>query len=412
MSTPGKGPFYGWIIVAVSFFIITIAFGTQYSFGVFFKPLQEEFGWTRAETSGVFSLYMFFHLTLAILTGWATDRFGPRILVAVGGFFTGLGLMLTSQITALWQLYITFGLIVGLGLSTAWNPLLTTVSRWFVQRRGLASGIVAAGVGTGTMLMAPLAGFLISTYDWRISYRIIGLMAWVVIITAALFLKKEPREIGALPYGETTTHTNKQDALPESASFSFWEALRTNTLWLLFLIHLCCATCLQMVMAHLVRYAEDVEISAIVAATFLSFVGGFSILGRIAMGGASDRIGRKTAFIICALLEAAMMFWLIKSTTPWMFYLFAVLFGFSYGGWVPLFPALTGEFFGLRHLGAIYGVILFAAALGGTIGPLLAGYLFDTTDSYSYAFLIGAIAMLLAVVFILLLKAPRRTLQE
>ena len=193
--------FFGWVVVAAAFCVALVAYGVQYSFGIFLKPLSGDFGWSRVLVSGAVSLFMFSRGALAILTGWATDKYGPTKTVAVGGFFLGLGLILTSQINSAWQLYLFYGLMVGFGLSIAFAPLVATASRWFVSKRGLAIGVVTAGIGMGTVVMSPLARYLISVYEWQLSYVIIGLMAWVIVIPAALFLRRSPEEKGLLPQG-------------------------------------------------------------------------------------------------------------------------------------------------------------------------------------------------------------------
>src|SRR3972149_2957527 len=199
--------FYGWVVVATAFCVALVAYGVQYSFGIFLNPLREDFGWSVALVSGAASLFMFSRGALAILTGWATDRYGPRIIVAIGGFFLGLGLILTSQISAAWQLYIFYGLMAGFGLSVAFAPLVATTSRWFVSKRGLEIGLVLAGIGMGTAVMSPLARYLVATYGWNWSYIIIGLLAWVIIIPGALLLRRSPEEKGLLPLGKTESIT-------------------------------------------------------------------------------------------------------------------------------------------------------------------------------------------------------------
>lgn len=398
-------PSYGWVIVAVSFVIITITYGMHYSFGVFFKPLQEDFGWTRAVTSGVFSLYMFLACALAILAGWALERYGPRTIVVSGGCLIALGLLLSSQTNATWQIYISYGVVLALGVSAIYNPLITTASQWFTERKGLALGIMVAGVGMGAVIIPPLARWLISLYNWRTSYLILGLIAGIVIVASSLLLKRDSQRTSALSHDAAEVPADAA-ALLEPEGLSLKEAARTASMWVLFSMSVLHCVCIQMVMIHLVAYATDSGIPPFTAATLISIIGGFSILGRISVGSASDRIGRKAAFIICALFMAGVVFWLAMVTELWMFYLSAAIFGFAYGGQVPLFPALSGELFGLRHMGIIFGVIMLAAGVGGTIGPLLAGYVFDNTGSYSIAFSIAGVGMLIAAALAFRLKAP------
>lgn len=292
---------YARTIVIASFFIVTIAYGVQYSFGVFLKPLEEEFSWTRAMISWVPSLFMFLQCTFAPFTGWFTDRYGPTRIVAIGGFFMGLGLVLTSYISTPWHLYVCYSVLVGVGISTVYNPVTTTVSCWFTQRRGLALGIVTAGIGLGTVIMSPMAGYLIATYGWRTSYLLMGLAAWLFIITGALFLRKQPGETGAQPYGEKTG-PREENAYVESIGLSLPQALRTTSLQLFVLLGVLSGAAIFIVMYHLVAYAEGMEIPKVTAATFLSAIGGASIIGRISMGMLSDSLGVKAVLTFCTFL--------------------------------------------------------------------------------------------------------------
>lgn len=401
-ATVGR-PFYGWIIVAACLLVTTFTYGLQYSFGVFLKPLQEDFEWTRAMTSWVPALYMLFICLFGLVAGWFTDRYGPRAIVGIGGFFIGLGLVLTSRLSAPWQIYIYYSFLVGLGTGCAGPPVFTTVSRWFLERRGLALGIVTAGIALGTIIMAPLARYLISAYSWRTSFLVIGFAA-SAIVAAALFLKKQPRE--ALLQGITHEQT-KRNPSPELKGLTLAQALRTSTLWLLILLHTLAYIGLLMIMYHLVAHAEDIGIPEMTAATLLSVTASVSLAGRISGGISSDRVGRKPVFIFCLLLQGAMMLWLMKATSVWMLYLFAAIWGFGYGGWAPLMPALTAELFGLRQMGSILGMVSISFGIGGIAGPAIAGHIFTATGSYSTAWLTGAVAMFLAAMIIPFLKAPR-----
>jgi MFS family permease len=400
-----KRLYYGWIVIAVSFLVFIFTFGVQQSFGVFLKPLQEEFEWSRAMVSWVPGLCALFAFALAPFSGWFTDRYGPKIMVGIGGFFIGLGLVLSSHVGSPWQIYIFYSVIVGLGLGCIGTPLFTTVSRWFVERRGLAIGIASSGTGLGNMVMPPVARYFISAYGWRTSYLVIGFAVWVIITCSGLLLKKEPREIESLSYGRTHNQRMHNEPL-ELDGLTAWQALRTSTFWLLTLVAILGMIGVLMVMYHLVACAEDMGVPKMTAATFLSVIGATSIAGRISVGMASDRLGRKKLYIFCFLLQAIMMLWLTKLASVWMFYLFAAIWGFSFGGMNSVFAALVAELFGLQHMGVVFGLITFIMGISSVGGPALAGYIFDATGSYSIAFLIGAIVMFLSAMILPLLKAP------
>ena len=193
--------FYGYIVVAVAVGIMMLAWGANRTFGVFLEPLINEFSWTRAGVSGAFTLCMLITGLLGIVAGRLNDRFGPRLVMTACGFFVGLGYLLMSQISTIWQLYLFYGVIIAMGTSGGYVPLVSTVARWFVKRRGLVTGIVISGIGLGTMVVPPIAAQLISSYGWRTSYIIVGIAALVLIILAAQFLKRDPSQVGQLPYG-------------------------------------------------------------------------------------------------------------------------------------------------------------------------------------------------------------------
>jgi OFA family oxalate/formate antiporter-like MFS transporter len=411
--------FYGWVVVAAAFCVALVAYGVQYSFGIFIDPLTEDFGWSATLVTGAASLFMFSRGALAIFTGWVTDRYGPRIIVAIGGLFLGLGLILTSRSSTAWQLYLFYGLMGGFGLSVAYAPLMATVSRWFVSKRGLAIGIVAAGIGAGTAVMSLLASHLVATYAWRLSYIIIGLLALIIIIPGAFLLRRSPEEKGLLPLGKAEATAGDKENLniakkegsltSESAGFSLKDAARTRAFWLLLTIIIFWSICVQMVMINIVYHAiKGLGILEGVAATFLSVIGISSIIGRPVMGAVSDRLGGKRTLVICLILQALAMFWLLRATDIWMLYLFAAVFGFAYGGCVPLLPVIAGEIFKLKAIGAIVGVQMLGVAIGGAIGPILGGYVFDVTGSYYLAFMVGGICTIVTLILLAFIRAPRK----
>jgi MFS family permease len=406
------GIFYGWIIVATCFFVATITYGAGYSFGVFLIPLRESFGWTSAAISGAYSLCMFLYAGFGIFAGWGVDKYGPKMTTMIGGLLLGLGLLLTSQVNTLWQLYMTYGLI-GIGMSSGYTPLLTTVSRWFTHRRGLALGIMITGVGVGPLIVAPLSSYFVSTYGWRLSYLVIGCFA-ILIIAAAWLLKKSPDETeissdnAAYNANTPASKIKASNVGSEFSVFSLKKALSTKAFWLLSGILMMVGTGLQMVLAHVVAYGEGKGISPITAATVLSTISGASIAGRIIMGMISDWVGRRNALAICVFTEGIMIFWLMGTSSTWMLFVFGAIFGFFYGGHTPQFPALTAEILGLGHMGVILGAISIFWGAGAALGPVLAGYIFDITGSYSSAFVVGGVAMLLATTITLLLKMPEK----
>ena len=408
--------FYGWVVVLAFLVVVTIILGTRITFGVFFKSIESDFNLTRAATSVVFSAQMVLVGVFTILGGWALDKYGPRIVVLLMALFTGLSLLLTSQTSSLWQLFITYSLLLSIGTSAIYVVTMSTVSRWFDKKRGLALGIASSGAGLGTVVMAPFATYLISDFGWRTAFIILGLIAWLFVIPISRLFKGEPYEIGALPDGaEPDSRQTGMQKLKnkgggiQPVGLSLRQAFRTSNFRLYGFIWLLYASNLYLVLTHIVPHAMDMGMSAGKAAIVLSLLGGASIVGRVLMGIVSDRIGRKVTGIICSLVQAGAMAWLIWSQDSWMLYLFALIYGFGYGGMTPSVGALIGETLGLRSIGIILGVLDIGWGLGAAIGPAIGGFIFDVNNSYSIAFLIGTVAMSIVTLLIALVRRETST---
>ena len=402
-GTKKPGFFYGYVIVLAGFLVLMILYGTQYSFGVFFKPVLAEFGWSRALTSGAYSINAFLQGFVVIIAGRLSDRFGPRKVVTISGLFLGSGYLLMSQISTAWHIYLFYGLI-SLGSGT-WVPLQSTAARWFVKRRGLMSGIIASGIGAGMLIMPPLANQLISRYTWHTSYFIIGLIALVVTVAAAQLLKREPGQMGQLAYGADAERT--EDIGQGTRGLSLREAIRTRQFWIISYGFFTANFCTQVIIVHMVPHATDIGISAAAAATIISVIGVCSIISKISMGSAVDRLGGKRIIVTVSALVSLSFLWLLSANELWMLYLFAVVFAFGYGGFSAVQSPLVAELFGLRAHGAILGMSLFGNFVGGAAAPLMAGRIFDVSGSYFWAFAACVIVGIVSLIATLLLKPVR-----
>ena len=404
--TSGKTPpsrfFYGYIVVLAALVIMLIGWGAYYSFGVFFEPLLDEFGWTRATTSVAYSLCILLAGLLSIFIGGLSDRFGPRLTMSVCGLFFGLGLLLMSQITTLWQIYLFYGVIVAIGIGAICVIPPSTTARWFVKRRGMMLGIVLAGAGLGGTIIAPAARWLISNYEWRLSYVVLGIATLILTIFAAQFLRQEPRQMGLSPYGGSESNTAKVTS--ETKGLSLRQASRTLQFWLLGAMYFCHLYCAGSMTVHLVIYATGQGISAATAVNVLAIILGVSVASRIVIGIVADRIGNRLAFVIAFTLTSIAFVWLQLATGPWTLYLFAVIFGFGYGSLFSLFPAMIAELFGTSSHGAIYGAITFLGTMGEASGAPISGYIFDTTGSYQIAFLICGLVSITGMILTLLIR--------
>ena len=394
--------FYGYIIVLVGFGIQAVGWGVYSAYGVFFIPLLIEFGWTRAAISGATSLSFLLLGFFTIIAGRLGDKFGPRVVMVGCGLFLGLGYLLMSQVSAIWQLYLFYGLIVAIGSSGLDVLPLSTVARWFVKRRGMMSGILKAGTGAGILIMPIVVNGLIVSYGWRTSYLIVGSVAFAFIILAAQFLRRDPGQKGLVPYG--ADEAGAADLNATEAGFSLREAIHLRQFWML--CALCVSTffCIDTIMVHIVPHGVDLGISAASAATILAVIGGVSMVGRVVMGSAGDRVGSRLAISICFPIMAVALFWLQIAQELWMLYFFAAVYGFAHGGFFALLSPLVAELFGLGSHGVIFGIVIFSGALGGSLGPVLVGYIFDVTNSYQLGFLACALLAVISFILALLLR--------
>ncbi len=389
------------VFIAVSVLAMQALIG--FSFGIFLISLTKEFNWERGALSAALSINMLVAGALTILTGRLSDKYGPRLLVTANGLITGIALLLMSQISSLWQVYLIFGLLLGVAGSCAGIPLISTIPRWFTKRRGIALGITVAGFGLGGIIAAPLAQWLISGYSWRQAYIILGLISLIIITSLAQFIKHSPQRMGLMPYGENESVEDEQPLASAVEGLSLKQAIKTGRFWLLGSIQSCFFFSVQVIIVHIAAHAVDIKIPAVVAASILSIIAGGSTIGRLSMGFIADWIGGRRGLVACLAMVTLALIWLLFSREVWMFYLFAVLFGFAWGGIIPSQNLVIAESFGLKSLGMILAGLTLFGTTGGAIGAPLAGYIFDVTKSYSLAFLICVILSALAVVLGLIL---------
>ena len=397
--------FYGWTIVSISVVIIAVAAGMDYSFGIFLKPISAELGWSRLAISGARFLSLISLGVFGLLLGIIADRWGPRLTIALGGLLLGLGMLGLSRVSTIGQFYAYYALLQPAGLAAALIPLSSVVSRWFVSRRGLALGLVACGVGIGTLMICPAVGYIVNNLGWRTGYIICGVVSIVSFWTLLIPLRKEPKDIGQLPYGaENKLFVNKSLLTIEKPDIIISEVLRTAAFWIMFMVYLGEAAGRFMVMTHVVAYATDRDISPLLAANLLGAIGGGSIAGRIVMGSAADRIGSKKVLLICLSGMIILMFLLPTISTIIPFFIFSIFFGFCYGGAIPQYPMLAANLFGVKSAGGAYGGFFLGGCIGSAIGSFLAAYIFDLTGSYGMAFVLGGGFIGLGILFVFFLK--------
>jgi OFA family oxalate/formate antiporter-like MFS transporter len=397
-----SGIYYGYIIVLASFLILMMTYGSQYSYGVFFTPLLKDFGWSRAVTSGAYSLNLIVFGIFSVITGRINDKFGPRLVVTICGVLIGLGYLLMATVNDVWQIYLFYGVIISIGVAGMWVPLLTTAARWFTRKKGLASGVIVAGIGVGTAIMPPVANKLIVTYAWRTSYLIIGSAAMILIVSLAQFLKRAPGQLAQVTDGADSL--SRESRLLQVSGISFRKAIITGQFWMIFGISFCQGFWAHTALVHIVARAQDLKIPSAAAAAVMTAIGIISIGSKVGTGGIGDRIGFRRAMIIIYIIASIAFLWLLQANNLWTLYLFAVLFGLAYGGISASHSPFVAEFFGLKDHGTIFGLMIVAFGLGGASGPFLASRIFDISGSYTWAFLFCVVMSVSGLILLWLLK--------
>ncbi len=361
--------------------------GLLFSFGLFFNVLEEAFGWSRTLLSSAAALGAFVMGVLAIFAGRLSDRYGPAPVLAGSGLLFGVGYALISVVGEPWHLFVLFGLFIGVGMSTHDVVTLSIIARWFVRRRGIMTGVAKVGTAAGQMTLPPVAAFLIAGLGWRGAALALGVAAAVLLLVAAVSMRRPPRDRPAAP------------ASAPVRGGGFAELRRSRVFWTLCASQFLFFPTLMTVPIHIAVHGMDLGMTRAVAATLLTVIGGASIAGRLTVGTFADRIGGRNAYVVCLvpLVTSLIMLMVVDTYGP----LFAVvaLYGFGHGGLFTVVSPTVAEFFGTRTHGAIYGGIYFFGTLGGAAGPIMAGWVFDVTGGYEHAFatlaLMGATALLL-----------------
>jgi MFS family permease len=399
-SSPAPKFFYGYVIVICTFFIMMFLLGSITAFGVFFTPVSEAFNWNRATTSGAFSLNQILVGLAGIVMGGLNDRLGPRIVMTVCGIMVGAGFIMMSYINSLWQLYFFYGIVIGIGQGGGYVPTLSTVARWFTKNRSFMTGLVLIGFSLGELIAPPISNRLIENFDWQKSYLILGVIILVVVVIASQFLKRDPSLVGSKPYGDEKS--SKQNIAVKGLSLK--EAANTRQFWIFNVMEFIFGFILMTILVHLIPHIQDLGISPALAAIAITIAAGFSILGRLVLGRAGDKVGNRIIFAITFLLIALDLAWLIFIHDIIGLYIFAAIFGFAYGGTETSESPMVAWLFGIKSHGLIFGVQTLWFAIGAAVGPLAAGFIFDTYTSYQNAFVIMAVLGIIGVILSLALK--------
>ena len=360
---------YGWVVVWATFVCLALIFGVSYSFAAFFESFAGEFSAQRADVSWIFGLSGLVYFVLGTLGGILADRFGPRVVCSGGMVLIALGLLATSVAPTLWMVYLSYGLLVGLGIAFVYTPSIASVQPWFTVRRGLAGGIASSGVGAGTLLVPVLVAMAIGSMPWREAMRWLALAVLLLGLLAAGLLRRAPASARAGAGGT-------------ASGLSLRETLRTPTFRWFYLATVLASPVMFIPFAHLSASARDLGLDDAFAVSLVGVIGVGSLVGRFSIGLLADRLGRAQTLVLMQLsMGLSYLLWAVAGG-PVLLVLFALWFGLSYGSIVSLLPAICMDYFGGRSVASVVGALYSGAAVGNLLGPVLAGAAFDHFGHY------------------------------
>jgi len=415
-----KRVFYGWWIVSVGFLINAFGVGTFfYGFSTFFNPMIAEFGWSRTVMSGVFSLSRLEGGIEGPIAGWLTDKYGARRLLLIGVAIAGIGFIMLWMVNSPLSLYLIFGLVLSLGFNLGYTHATSAaVAKWFIKRRGRALSFLITGNGIGGAIFVPLIAWLIIQFGWRVATVIIGIATLAIPLPLSLIVRSTPEEMGLVPDGETAKQesppsdneyilaSSDGSVSPEDVNFTVREAMRTRAFWVYAASMMLRSCILSAIVVHQIPHLTDIGIPYQTASSVLGLMVLVSVPGRFFFGWLGDRFNKKVLLFLLCLLQGAGIFIFINASTLPLLYLFVVVYGLGYGGVIPLTLALRADLFGRRNYATIAGITMFLSMIGTVAAPIFAGYLYDTTQSYSLAFYIFMVMICLSGILFLFIPRP------
>jgi MFS family permease len=386
---------YGWVIVGIGALMSCVAVGAMMSLAVFLQPITQATGWSRTGVSSAMTLNFLIMGAAGFVWGALNDRYGTRPVVLAGAVLLGLGLVLSSRAASPLQFLLSYGVIVGLSAGSFVVPMMTAVTAWLPSHRSIAVSLVSAGIGVAPMTISPLAAWLLASHDWRSAQLIIGLLVWVLLVPAALFVRQPPAVSETRSAGIAPERVRVSDALV-SAPF----------IVLALTFFACCATHAGPIF-HTISYALACGIPTVAAVSIYSLEGLAGLGGRVVLGLLGDRYGAKRVLIAGLMLQAlgAGSFLFVNRLQE--FYAVAAVFGFAYGGVMPLYAVLARDYFGQQIMGSVLGAAAMVSSLGMALGPSVGGWIYDTFGGYSWLY-IGSFAIGLGAVAIAFAFPPPR----
>ena len=399
--------FYGWIVLIACFFTTMMASGTMMAFGVFINPLVEDMGWSHSALSFTYALSSLISGLGVLAIGSYMHIYSLRLLFVIGVFVNGVGLYMTSTVTTLEGFYFWYGFVAALGRSTFFISTATLITRWFELRRGMAMGLTMAGNGIGPFIFSPVVTWLIIRWDWQTAFVAISFTMTSVLVLAYLMMRNHPHDLGLRPYGAAPVEASPPppSAPPQSATVrqkrvqtanaepsvgSLWgRILRHQGFWTLSFINFFCCVCHSIPLVHTVGFAQSAGLSDFSASWVLSIMGLSSVVGRIFWGFFADRHGARITLMMTLFMQGVFILWLVGTQDPVVFFLYAIVWGFGYGGVGTQYGVVARELYGPQLFGPGYSGQNCFAMVGMAVGGFLGGYLYDISHTYVTAWLVS-----------------------
>uniref|UniRef100_A0A7J3ZK01 MFS transporter n=1 Tax=Fervidicoccus fontis TaxID=683846 RepID=A0A7J3ZK01_9CREN len=402
-----------WVVILAGF-LLNLMLGIVYAWSVFVKPLTQVFGWSVTVASLPYSIFLLVFAFLMPLAGKAQDRAGPRKVAMLGGALLGVGFLLSGFIEVIrspYWLVLTYGVIAGAGCGLGYACPIPVARKWFPERPGLATGLVVMGFGLSALLFAPIERMLIKAYGVGSTFHILGAVLLIVAVLAASMLRNPPEGYVSRSPEQKVTVAKSTEAKPEGIArrdLTSSEMVRDVRFYILWLSFFFMALAGLMVIGHIAPYAQEQGIDPLAAAFAVSALSALNALGRPGAGAISDRIGRaKTMFMLFLVQAITLIAFPHVAVSLATLYICAAIIGFNFGANFSLFPTATGDLFGIKHLGANYGLVFTSYGVGGLVGPIMAGYIFDVTGRYDLAFLAAGVLAFIAAFLSLTLRRRR-----
>jgi len=412
----GRRFYYGWTIVGLAMLSMAYWFGFRTTFSVFFVALIDQFHWGRADAAAALSIAMVAYMVMAPIVGILVDRIGPRRVMLPGIALIGVGLLLCTQIETLTQFYLYYGVVAGIGIPClSIVPFTVILAHWFERKRGTANGLASVGMGMSSLVFVPLFQYIISLWGWRSAFFIFSLLVFAIPLPLnAIFLRHRPEEIGLLPDGDSVDDMAKEAPFhPAGSSLreqGIKDFIKTGRFWSVILFPSLIVFGIYIVIVHHVRYLVDLGVGKMWAATLFAVMGAVSGGFRFFWGWLSDQIGREITYTlggICFSLGILALLLFQYIPYPFLLYPFAFFFGAGWGSTAPMFMSISGDLYKGKNFGLIYGMVEGNIGIGAAVGTWVAGYIFDQTQNYFWAFILAILMSFISILLVWYI-APRK----